>query len=109
MGLAKTQNFTAAQNDLAELARVLSSPTRVAILEYLLEADCCICRDLTNFIGLSQPTISKHLAELRNAGLIIGEVDGTSRKYCIDVLAWKRAQEQMLNLFGRLPGGSCAT
>lgn len=98
MGLTKTDNYTGYQNELAELARVLSSPARIAILEILIKENACICRDLTQELGLSQPTVSKHLKELRASGLIKGNIEGTSRSYCINSEKWRKARA-LLNQF----------
>lgn len=88
---------------VAEIGRLLSSPTRVAILQYLLKADCCICRDLTKMTGYAQPTVSKHLAELRTAGLVEATPEGTTRKYCINAANWFHARDQLAKFFGEQP------
>lgn len=90
MGLAKTEIFTAEQNELANFAKVLGHPARVAILQHLFEINQCICGDLVNEIGLAQPTISQHLRELKQMGLIKGNVEGTSVCYCIDKAQWTK-------------------
>lgn len=84
MGATKTDLFTEKQNQIAVIAKALGHPARVAIIEYLISVDQCICRDLTDEIPLAQPTISQHLKELKNAGLIKGSVEGTSVCYCIN-------------------------
>ena len=84
MGATKTENFTAQQNQLASLAKALGHPARIAILDYLLTVDSCICGDIVNKLTLAQPTISQHLKELKNVGLIKGSVEGKSICYCID-------------------------
>jgi DNA-binding transcriptional ArsR family regulator len=88
MGVTKTKLFSADQNNLASLAKVLGHPARIAILQYLILANECICNDLVNEIGLAQPTISQHLKELKTVGIIRGEVEGTSICYCIDRDRW---------------------
>ena len=103
MGLTKSENYTRSQNELATLAKVLSSPARIAILEILISENACICRDLTQELGLSQPTVSKHLKELRDAGLIAGNIEGASRSYCINLESWKRAKA----IFGKFLGSCC--
>lgn len=90
MGLAKTEIFTFEQNQIAELGKVFSHPARVAILQHLFKVDACICGDLVKEIGLAQPTISQHLKELKNLGLIQGEVEGTRVCYCINKKNWER-------------------
>lgn len=89
MGVTKSEIFTTEQNKLAHLAKVLGHPARISILEHLFKTDACICGDLVNEIGLAQPTISQHLKELKNAGLIQGNIEGTSVCYCINQDNWK--------------------
>lgn len=84
MGATKTNFYTDQQNDLAILIKALGHPARIAIIEYLLKVNSCICGDIVNELALAQPTISQHLKELKNAGLIKGNVEGNSICYCID-------------------------
>ena len=70
MGATKTDHFTDNQNQLAVIAKALGHPARIAIMEYLLKVDTCICGDIVSELPLSQPTVSQHLKELKNAGLI---------------------------------------
>jgi DNA-binding transcriptional ArsR family regulator len=88
MGVSKTEKFTDRQNHIAVLAKGLGHPARVAILEHLFKIQGCVCGDLVQEIGLAQPTISQHLKELKNLGLIKGNVDGASVCYCIDPENW---------------------
>jgi len=88
MGLAKTEIFTDQQNRIALFAKVFGHPARVAILQHLFKINTCVCGDLVNEIGLAQPTISQHLKELKNLGLIKGSVEGTSVCYCIHKENW---------------------
>ena len=88
MGLAKTEIFTDHQNQIAIFAKAFGHPARVAILQQLFKMDSCYCGSLVNEIGLAQPTISQHLKELRNLGLVKGNVEGTSVCYCIDKDNW---------------------
>lgn len=84
MGATKTDYFTESQNELAVLAKALGHPARIAIMEYLLKVDACICGDIVNELPLSQPTVSQHLKELKNADLIKGSIEGNSICYCIN-------------------------
>lgn len=84
MGISKTEFFTDQQNHIATIAKALGHPARVAIIEYLLKVNECICGDIVNELPLAQPTISQHLKELKNAGLIKGTIEGNSICYCID-------------------------
>ncbi|MBY0244539.1 MAG: metalloregulator ArsR/SmtB family transcription factor [Sphingobacteriaceae bacterium] len=84
MGVSKTDLYTEKQNSIAILSKALGHPARIAIIEYLLKVNTCICGDIVNELPLAQPTVSQHLKELKNAGLIKGSIDGTSICYCID-------------------------
>ena len=84
MGATKTAHFTDSQNEIATLAKALGHPARIAIIEYLLSVDTCICGDIVNELPLAQPTVSQHLKELKNAGLIKGNIEGNAICYCID-------------------------
>ncbi len=98
MGLAKSEIFTDKQNKIALFAKVFGHPARVAILEHLFKINACICGDLVNEIGLAQPTISQHLKELKQLGLIKGTIDGTSVCYCINKENWI-AMKNVMNTF----------
>ena len=84
MGVTKTEHFSDKQNQIAILAKALGHPARIAIIEYLMSVDSCICGDIVNVLPLAQPTVSQHLKELKNAGLIKGNVEGNAICYCID-------------------------
>jgi ArsR family transcriptional regulator len=84
MGASKTDHFTEHQNRIATLAKALGHPARVAIIDYLLSVDTCICGDIVNELPLAQPTISQHLKELKNAGFIKGSIEGNAICYCIN-------------------------
>ena len=98
MGATKTDHFTERQNKLATLSKAIAHPARIAIIDYLLKVDACICGEIVNELPLSQPTVSQHLKELKNAGLIKGNIEGNSICYCIDEKNWKEFQS-MLNTF----------
>lgn len=87
MGATKTEHFTDKQNAIAMVAKALGHPARIAILDYLLTVDTCICGDIVNELPLAQPTVSQHLKELKNAGLIKGSIEGNAICYCIDETA----------------------
>ena len=84
MTYAKTDMFNKKQRKLSDITKALSHPARVAILEYLADQDACISGDITGKIPLNRTTVSQHLQELKNAGLIKGTVSGTRIYYCID-------------------------
>lgn len=99
MGLTKQENFISTQNELAKLAKAFAHPARIAIVEHLIKSNACICGDLVNEINLAQSTISQHLKELKNAGIIKRTIEGTSVRYCIDPLKWKIANNIFKKLF----------
>lgn len=98
MGITKTEIFTDQQNQIANFAKVFGHPARVAILQYLFKINACICGELVEEIGLAQPTISQHLKELKNLGLIKGSIEGTSICYCIHQENWT-AMKKVMNQF----------
>lgn len=95
MGLTKSEIFSDIQNEIAVFAKAFGHPARVAILQRLFEMDSCYCSNLVDEIGLAQPTISQHLKELRNLGLIKGNIEGTSVCYCIDKDNWQKMKAVM--------------
>ena len=84
MGATKTDNFTDQQNRIATIAKAFGHPARIAIIEHLMKVNACICDDIVNELPLAQPTVSQHLKELKNAGIIKGSIEGNSICYCID-------------------------
>lgn len=96
MGITKSEKFTEEQNQLATIAKAFAHPARVAILQQLFKLNACICGDLVAEIGLAQPTISQHLKELKNLGLIKGNVEGTSVCYCINEEVWETSKKLII-------------
>jgi predicted transcriptional regulator len=88
MGITKAQLFTKEQNDFARLAKAFAHPARVAIIQYVLKANACINSDLIRELGLAQATISQHLRELKEIGIIRGSIEGVSMSYCINPDRW---------------------
>ena len=84
MGVTKSDAFSVKHNELSILFKAISHPARIAIIEYLLSVDKCICGDIVNHLPLSQPTISQHLKELKNANIINGTIEGTAICYCLN-------------------------
>lgn len=105
MGLSKTDDFTLRENRIARYARALAHPARVAILRILLRQQACICGEIVDILPLSQSTVSQHLKELKEAGLIRGDVEGVRVCYCINEEAWKEAKESFAELFGTYKPG----
>jgi ArsR family transcriptional regulator, arsenate/arsenite/antimonite-responsive transcriptional repressor len=99
MGITKTELFTKKQNELANIARALGHPARIAIVQHLLKANACICNDLVGELGLAQPTVSQHLKELKQVGIIQGSIEGTSICYCIDPKTWDKYRKLFAEFF----------
>jgi len=99
MGVTKKEKFTEEQNTIAEFAKVLGHPARIAILQQIIQQDTCICGDLVAEIGLAQATISQHLKELKNLGIIKGNIEGTSVCYCIDDTNWNHIKQVFTSFF----------
>jgi DNA-binding transcriptional ArsR family regulator len=79
----KAEKFDDSLQELARFARIISHPARLAILKYLAETKTCISGDISDYIPLSRTTVSQHLKELRDSGLIHGEIDGLRINYCL--------------------------
>jgi DNA-binding transcriptional ArsR family regulator len=92
VGISKTEEFTVKQNIIARYAKAFAHPARVAIIELLIKKQSCICGDIVDDIPLSQSTVSQHLKELKEAGLIKGTVDGVKTCYCINEKEWNAAK-----------------
>ncbi len=109
MGVTKSDLFTKKQNELAAMAKALAHPARIAILQYLLKTNTCVCGTLVDTLGLAQPTISQHLKELKQVGLIQGSISGTSVCYCINPKKWTEYKNFFTAFFKELPqaGGNC--
>ena len=102
MGATKTDHFTEKQNAIATMLKSLGHPARVAIVEYLMKVDTCICGDIVNELPLAQPTVSQHLKELKNAGLIKGSIEGNAICYCINEKAIEKLQNYFTNILTKI-------
>lgn len=109
MGASKADIFSDEDNRLAKYAKALAHPARIAILKLLLKKQACICGDIVDEIPLSQSTVSQHLKELKQAGLITGDIEGVKVCYCVDEQEWKIAQSILTDLFDlpKKTGGGC--
>src|SRR6476646_2227421 len=107
MGVSKSDSFSAEQNDLAGLFKALDHPARVAIVEYLLSVDSCICGDIVNVLPLAQATVSQHLKELKNAGIIKGSIEGTSICYCLNPDVLKKLEDYFTGISKELKSKCC--
>lgn len=107
MGASNLSIHTQPQIEIAEIAKVLAHPARVAILEYIAKQQSCICGDIVDEIGLAQPTISQHLQVIRRAGLIQGSFEGKSICYCLDVERFAEFQTLLNNYFTNTAAECC--
>jgi len=109
MGTTKADLFTMKQNEIAAMAKAVAHPARVAILQYLVKSNACICGDLVEELGLAQATISQHLKELKQVGLIQGTIEGTSICYCINPKVWQQYRGMFADFFKESSsvGGDC--
>ncbi|MFO0356548.1 MAG: ArsR/SmtB family transcription factor [Sphingobacteriaceae bacterium] len=99
MGYSKTEEFTIKDNKIAAYAKALAHPARVAILQLLIKQQSCMCGDIVDVLPLSQSTVSQHLKELKEAGLIKGDIEGVKVCYCIDEKEWQNAKAYLNGLF----------
>lgn len=106
MGASKNGTYNKADNMLAAYAKALAHPARIAILKLLLKRQACICGDIVDELPLSQSTVSQHLKELKEVGLIKGEIEGVSVCYCIDEKEWAKAAASLKSIFDLAP--ACA-
>ena len=105
MGTSKKEAFNKNQNRLADLAKALAHPARIAILEFLSGKDTCVCGSIVDELPLSQATVSQHLAELKRVGLIRGDIEGPRVCYCINRKAWEEAKQLLTRFINE--GKSC--
>jgi DNA-binding transcriptional ArsR family regulator len=107
MGASKSDFFTGEQNEMASLFKAISHPARVAIIEYLLKVDSCICGDIVNELPLAQPTVSQHLKELKNVGIIKGTIEGTAICYCLNTETMKKLENYFSGISSELKTKCC--
>jgi len=99
MGTTKSEEFSVKDNRIAAYAKALAHPARVAILKLLINRQACICGDIVDELPLSQSTVSQHLKELKEAGLIKGDISGVKVCYCIDDEELTKAKNALQELF----------
>ncbi len=102
MGASKTHIFNYSQNTLAVMAKVLAHPARIAILEHIHKHESCMCNDLVGITGLSQPTISQHLTEIKKVGLLKASFIGKNLFYSLNQEKWIALQIPFNTLFTKL-------
>lgn len=89
MGISKTITYSEQEIRLAKYVKALAHPARISILNLLLQKKSCVCGDIVEELPLSQSTVSQHLKELKEVGLIKGDIDGVSVCYCINPVVWR--------------------
>ena len=102
MVISKIDTFDEDEKKISEIAKALSHPVRVKILKILSQNNVCQCGELVELLPLAQSTVSQHLKELKNSGLIQGDIDGPKVCYCINYQTLNQAKEMYLNLFSGL-------
>lgn len=101
MATHKRAEFTIRENELASFAKALSHPARIAILKTIAAHNTCICGEIVEVLPLAQSTVSQHLKELLNAGLIEGTVDGPKSCYCINWKTFNKFSESFNSFFNK--------
>lgn len=105
---AKTSEFDTEQQQLAIIAKVLSHPARIAIVQLLAQKQECIVGDIAQeFPFLSRTTVSQHLQELKNANIIKGEIDGVKVCYCLNLEVLTIIKQQFQIFFDSLQNNTC--
>lgn len=100
MGASKIINYSEEDLLIAKFAKALSHPARVAIIKLLLQKQSCICGDIVEDLPIAQSTVSQHLKELKESGLIKGNIDGASICYCVDTDVLQKANDILNKVLG---------
>ena len=91
--MSKKDVITDEQRKLARYAKAMGHPIRMYVLDLLSRQSCCYSGDISEELPVVKSTLSQHLKELKEAGLIQGEIETPKVKYCINKENWKEAQE----------------
>jgi DNA-binding transcriptional ArsR family regulator len=102
MASPKLDEFIKAEQELAQFAKALSHPARIAILKVLAQKNACVCGEIVDVLPLAQSTVSQHLKELKDAGLIKGTIEGPKSCYCINWKAFEKFNTSFNQLFNKL-------
>ena len=102
MAFNKKEEFGTKEQSLAAFAKALSHPARIAILGVLAKRNECMCGELVDVLPLAQSTVSQHLKELKQAGLITGETDGPRSCYCVNWKSFEKFNSDFNSLFEKL-------
>ena len=100
MGASKIINYSEEELLIAKFAKALSHPARVAIIKLLLQKQSCVCGDIVEDLPIAQSTVSQHLKELKESGLIKGNIDGASICYCVDTEVLQNANGILSKVLG---------
>jgi len=102
MAFNKKNIFPDSEQRIAAIAKALSHPARIVILRELAQRNTCVCGEIVEVLPLSQATVSQHLKELKQAGVISGTVDGTKSCYCIDWQVFDDYRTSVINFLNEL-------
>lgn len=94
------KKYTDEQEQIARFAKAMGHPARMAILQFLLRQETCFFGDIHEELPIAKATVSQHLKELKEAGLIQGEIEAPKVKYCINKENWALAQKMFAGFFG---------
>lgn len=100
--ISKSVEFSRDEQQIAAMAKALAHPARIAILKILAGLDGCMCGDIVEELPLAQSTVSQHLKQLKEVGLIKGEVDGPKVCYCIDYATLTQFKEDLDSMFSEI-------
>ncbi|NLF42750.1 MAG: winged helix-turn-helix transcriptional regulator [Bacteroidales bacterium] len=92
-------DYSEHEKEMARFAKALAHPARIAILKLLAARNTCICNDMVKELPLAQATVSQHLKELKDAGLVQGNITPPSVKYCINRQNWELARKMFEEFF----------
>ena len=99
--MMKTEAISEDQKAMARFAKAMGHPVRLYVLDLLSKQSCCYSGDLTEVLPIAKSTLSQHLKELKDAGLIQGEIEAPKIKYCLNRENWKAAQSLFNNLLNQ--------
>ena len=101
MAFSKKADFQADEIILSEFAKAMSHPARVAILKVVAERQSCVCGEIVEILPLAQSTVSQHLKELKEVGLIDGTIDGAKSCYCVNWVVFEKIGAMLNHFFDK--------
>lgn len=99
--MEKDKDYTTEQERIARYAKAMGHPARIAILDFLASQESCFFGDIHDELPIAKATVSQHLKELKEAGLIQGEIEGPKVRYCIDKENWAKAQQLFAKFYDK--------